>query len=236
MFHRLHRIQTLYSVYGTSDPISNIHPTLVSWLTLLYMQNNPDRLDLDRIDPFCFRYLHENCLYQSRRLNNQAIDRFVDNLYSHFNMTYTDAEWTQRRVMCKAFIRRIVRRWMGNNEGGFGFLNEVRGVIKKTPEFIAAWRTRRKDWIQTIHSGLTNGLLETRKGPSSYSPMDKKRVNFLSMYCYSVLSWLTICRIRNQSAPDHPLLLMCLPQNGSVLIYHMKKARKAQLSMLNLEH
>jgi hypothetical protein len=133
------------------------------------MQSNPDHLGIDDIDPFSFRHLHERCLYHSRPLNEHVIDQFVHDLCSHFQNNYDQERRSQMKKMCRLFIKKIITQWIKYSNGGFNFLHKIDGVVRKTPEFEAAWTARRKEWIDTVHNGSTDGLIEMRHGPCSTS-------------------------------------------------------------------
>ena len=81
----------------------------------------------------------------------------------------------QMKKMCQLFVKEIVGQWKEYSQGGFGFLHEVDGVITKSPEFEAAWRARRQEWIDTVHHGSTSSLIELYHGPYSTS-IPRKRV------------------------------------------------------------
>jgi hypothetical protein len=52
---------------------------------------------------------------------------------------------------------------------GYGFLVETDGVLKKTALFEAAWRDRRKRWIDLVHNGDPTGVIELETTLSSAS-------------------------------------------------------------------
>ena len=141
------------------------------------MQRNPDHLDIDDIDPFSFRYLHERGLYHSRSSNEHAIDQFVQDLCNYFRKDYGQERRLQIKKMCKRFITKIVYQWMEYDAGGFGFLQKVDGVVRKTPEFEAAWGARRKEWVDKVHHGLRDGIIEMHHVTCSYS-VSKRRVGY----------------------------------------------------------
>jgi hypothetical protein len=74
---------------------------------------------------------------------------------------YHGIEYTEERG---ALVQRRCGRQITYRAGlwcGYGFLEEQKnGVFKKTAEFEALWRDRRKKWIDLVHNGNPSGLIE----------------------------------------------------------------------------
>lgn len=66
---------------------------------------------------------------------------------------------------CQLFVGKIFIYWKEYDKGGYGFLHKVDGVVTRTPEFEAAWRARRREWVDTVQGGYKDAPLELRRGP-----------------------------------------------------------------------
>ncbi|KAF4636026.1 hypothetical protein G7Y89_g2076 [Cudoniella acicularis] len=133
-------------------------------------------LKLDRIDPFVVRYLHEFNIYHSR--NHNDLNRLLQDLKKHYEVDIPNSQKLgavlpeyfrdgRLRSRCQKLIKNVVPKWMEMQRGGYGFLVERDGEIRKGPEFDAAWRNRRQEWFQKVHRGSVDSVLEWN---SSFSP------------------------------------------------------------------
>jgi len=131
------------------------------------------------------RYIHEHCLYHCRPANEAAFAKFARHMYDHYDMDCEEKDLDPMRQLLKVLVIRIVRIWGEFEEGGFGLLVGLGSeVIRKTAGFEVAWKVRRGRWIQQVHGGSTDGLLEIQhpldstapRAPNGKDPRGQKRV------------------------------------------------------------
>ena len=109
---------------------------------------------------FNWRYFHEHNLYSARKGNNVAVIRFAQILKRHLRIHCSAAEDALIEKRCVRQITSGPGVWRG-----YGFLEQVDGVLKKTAGFEAAWTLRRQQWIAKVHRGDLTGILELVEGP-----------------------------------------------------------------------
>ncbi|KAK0111084.1 hypothetical protein ONS95_001463 [Cadophora gregata] len=95
----------------------------------------------DDVEPFAFRYLHENNLYNSKAENIDAIHKFTKALKQHLHVSCEPAKDHKVFKRCEQLVQRAARRW---DVGGYGILTKKNGIMKKTPLFEHAWMHHRK--------------------------------------------------------------------------------------------
>jgi hypothetical protein len=81
----------------------------------------------------------------------------VQALKSYLSLECSSAQDATVQTKCERLLVKISKRWKLEK---YGFLTQVDGVPKKTPEFEQAWREKRPAWIQEMHQGSTTGLYE----------------------------------------------------------------------------
>jgi hypothetical protein len=114
------------------------------------------------------RYIHEHCLYHCRPANEPEFTKFAKYIHRHYHIECDENDIEQMSRMLKRFVRRIVKIWGDFEDGGYGFLVELgNNVIRKTADFEAVWKAHRERWIQLVHRGSTDGLLEIQHAPKS---------------------------------------------------------------------
>jgi hypothetical protein len=128
--------------------------TCVQPLKFSYGKINPKL-----VDPFVIRYLHERNLYNTD--DAAAIDQFARDAmkqYPHLAHQTEYESWARER--CQLIIQKFADSWMEWERNGYGFLKEVNKRFQKSPAFEKAWALRRVEWLNKVHHGSSQKVIE----------------------------------------------------------------------------
>jgi hypothetical protein len=119
------------------------------------------------------------------------------------------------------YISRVISKWVQD----YGFVVQIRGNVKKTPQFEEAWKRQRERWICQVHDGVTENILELRQTTSSSkeaSPENGLRKRVMALHSISVADsqLLTICSLLMMAPPKFTELRasLTLPQQNDTRV------------------
>ena len=103
--------------------------------------------------------MHERDLYNTNEPS--AIDQFAADVMKQYPHLAQQTEYADRvRDRCELIVRKFAESWMEWEREGYGFLREVSKKFRKSPEFEKAWSLRRIEWLNQVHHGSSDQVIE----------------------------------------------------------------------------